>query len=404
MNETKDLDEREEIEMSRGVARRGAGFRRVSLAAVLPLVAALGLAACGSGDGLGGDYEEVSVTTAEAEGEPAGELVIANWPFYIDKQTIPEFEEETGVEVKYVEEINSYDEFFAKMRPQLEQGESGDRSLIVATDWLAKRMYDLGYLQKLDKDALAPAFENLNPALKPPSSDPEREFSIPWQSGMTGLVVNSAEAPDVTSVNDLFDPEYKGRVVMISELRETVPLVMKAGGIDPEEATEEDWLAAIDKIEQGLDSGQIRSLGGNEYAGDMARGDAVAAIAWGADAIQLQADNPSIEFRMPEEGCIIWSDNWVIPVGSPNPTAAYEFINYTYEPDNQAQIVSYVSSVTPVAGVKEIFEEDDPAVAKSDLIFPGEDYTVNCSSTPSTPGGPEGERRIEEAWSDAQTG
>ncbi len=389
--------------MSRGIPGREGRLGR-GLAAVLALVMAASLAACGSDDGLEDEAEEVSVTTAEAEGEPSGELVISNWPFYIDKQTIPDFEEETDVTVKYVEEINSYDEFFGKLRPQLEQGDSGDRSMIVATDWLAKQMYDLGYLQKLDKEALAPAYENLNPALKPPSSDPEREFSIPWQSGMTGLVVNAAEAPDITSINDLFDPAYKGRVVMISELRETVPLVMKGEGIDPEEATEEEWLAAIDKIDQALDSGQLRSLGGNEYAGDMARGDAVAALAWGADAIQLQADNPDIEWRMPEEGCILWSDNWVIPVGSPNPTAAYEFINYTYEPQNQAQIVSYVSPVTPVAGVQEIFEEQDPALARSDLIFPDEEYTADCSSTPSTPGGSEGQRRIDEAWSDAQSG
>ena len=190
------------------------------LLALLVVAAALALAACGEeSSGIEGSDEDVAVATAEAEGEASGELVIANWPFYIDKQTIPEFEQESGLSVKYVEEINSYEEFFGKMRPQLEQGEAGGRDLIVATDWLAKRMYDLGYLQKLDRDALAPAIENLNPALEPPSADPEREFSIPWQSGMTGLVVNKAEAPDVTSVNDLFDPRYEGRVVMISELR-----------------------------------------------------------------------------------------------------------------------------------------------------------------------------------------
>ena len=283
------------------------------------LVAALALAACGDSNGLEGDEEEVTVSTAAAEGEPSGELVVANWPFYIDKQTIPEFEDETGVSVKYLEEINSYEEFFGKMRPQLEQGESGGRDLFVATDWLAKRMYDFGYLQKFDREALAPAYENLNPDIKPASTDPEREFSIPWQGGMTGLVVNTAEAPDVTSVNDLFDPRYKGRVVMISELRETVPLVMKADGIDPEEATEEDWIATIDKIKEASASGQIRSIGGNEYTSDMASGNAVAAIAWGADAIQLQADNPEIEFVMPDEGCVTWADNWVIPVGSAEP-------------------------------------------------------------------------------------
>jgi spermidine/putrescine transport system substrate-binding protein len=368
------------------------------------LVVALSLAACGGDDGIEAEDQSTEAAVAKAEGEPSGELVIANWPLYIDKQTIPEFEGETGISVKYVEEINSYDEFFAKMQPSLERGESGDRSLIVATDWLAKRMYDLGYLQRLDQEALAPALENLNPEIKPASTDPDHEFSIPWQGGLTGLVVNTEDAPDFTSVNDVFDPRYKGRVVLISELREVVPLFMKADGIDPEEATEEDWLATIEKLRQGVRSGQIRSIGGNEYVRDMASGDAVAAVAWAADAIQLQADDPAIDFVMPEEGCITWYDNWVIPVGAPNPTAAYEFINYTYEPENQAQIVSYVSSVTPVAGVREILEQEDPEVADSELIFPTEDYTAECSSAISPPGGPEAEHRVEQAWSDVLIG
>ena len=169
--------------------------------------------------------------------------------------------------------------------------------------------------------------------------------------------------------------------------------MLKADGIDPEDATEQDWLAAIEKIEQGLDSGQIRSVGGNEYTSDMARGDAVAAIAWGADAIQLQADDPDIEWRMPDEGCILWSDNWVVPVGAPNPTAAYEFINYTYEPENQAQIVAYVSPVTPVAGVKEIFEQEIPRTEKSGGPSSRAEYTAMLADPVASrwPGGRNGE-------------
>jgi spermidine/putrescine transport system substrate-binding protein len=390
--------------MSPSRRRHGSGPRWALLVAPFVLAAALVLAACGGGDGVEGEQGEVDVSTARAKGKPSGELVISNWALYIDRQTIPQFEQQTGISVKYVEDINSYEEFFGKMRPLLERGDSGQRSLMVATDWLAKRMYDLGYIQKLDKDALAPAFENLNPALKPPATDPERDFSIPWQGGMTGLIVNTKEAPDITSVNDLFDPKYKGRVEMVSELREVVPLLMKADGIDPEEATEDDWMAAIDKLKQAAESGQIRRITGGDYAGDLANGEAVAVVGWAADAVQLQADNPDLRFVMPDEGCILWYDNWVIPVGAPNPTAAYEFINYTYEPQNQAQIVGYTGSVTPGAGVKEIFERQDPKLAENPLIFSDEEYTANCSSILSPPGGPEAERRVEEAWLDAVTG
>ena len=169
---------------------------------------------------------------------------------------------------------------------------------------------------------------------------------------MTGLVVNKAEAPDVKSINDLFDPKYKGKVEMLTEMRDTVPLVMKADGVDPANATKEDWLAAIDKIGEAVDSGQIREFTGNDYTDDLASGDAIAVIGWSGDAVQLQADNPDIECVMPTEGCMLWSDNMVIPVGAPNPTAAYEWMDYVYDPENQAQIADYNYYFSPVDGVQ----------------------------------------------------
>src|SRR3990170_3532541 len=171
--------------------------KRLALA-VMGLMISLVLVACGD-SGLSDD-DSGDVTTAEAEGEPSGTLTISNWPFYIDKQTIPNFEEETGVTVDYTEDVNDNNEFFGKVQPQLEQGESGGRDIFVVTDWMAKKMYDLGYLQNFDQDAVQPALDNLrqDPALESPSFDPDRAFSLPWQSGMTGLVVNTELAPDVT--------------------------------------------------------------------------------------------------------------------------------------------------------------------------------------------------------------
>ena len=375
------------------------------LLALLALAAVLGIAACGGDDGIeGGDEGGQDVTTAEAEGEASGKLSIANWPFYIDGKTVDEFQDETGLSVKYTEEINDNTEFFGKVQPQLEQGESGGRDIFVVTDWMAKKMYDLGYLQNFDKEAVQPAFDNLKPSLESPSFDPERNFSLPWQSGMTGLVVNTELAPDVTSINDLFDPKYEGKVEMLTEMRDTVPLVLKADGVDPADATEEDWLAAIDKIGEAAESGQIRRFTGNDYTRDMANEDAVAVIGWSGDAVQLQADNPNIEFVMPDEGCMLWSDNMVIPVGAPNPTAAYEWMNYAYEPGNQVQITEYNNYVTPVDGVGELIKEDDPKLARSQLVFPDDEFTADCSFVDAPPGGPEVEQRVEQAFQDVVTG
>jgi spermidine/putrescine transport system substrate-binding protein len=371
------------------------------MAAALAL--AVGLAACGGGGGggiEGGGGGEVE--TVKLEGKPSGSLTISNWPLYIDKGTVPDFEKATGVSVKYIEDINSNEEFFAKMQPLLAKGESGGRSIFVLAGYESSKMYKLGYLQNLDKSALPNVEKNLLPSLAHPPYDPNREWSVPWQSGMTGIIVRKDLAPEVRSICDLFDPKYKGKVDMLNEVRETVPLVMKCEGVDPSKASEADWMKAIEKIKGAAESGQVRRFTGNDYAEDVTSGNAVAVIGWSGDAEQLKEDNKNIEWRMPTEGCMLWSEDMIIPVGAPNPTAAEAFMNYVYEPKNQAQIAEYVAYVTPVEGVKEIFEKTEPELAKSPYIFPSSSFTKKCSPTPTLEG--EEEQNVIRAFNAVLTG
>jgi spermidine/putrescine transport system substrate-binding protein len=358
------------------------GSLRKVLAAVGALVASLAIAACGGG-GVESSNSNGKVETVKLQGKPKGDLTISNWPLYIDKKTVPDFEKATGVSVKYIEDVNDNAEFFGKMQPLLAKGESGGRSIFVVTDWMAKKMYDLGYLQDLDKSAIPNVEKNLVPSLQHPSFDPNRNFSVPWQSGLTGLIVRTDLAPNVNSICDLFDPKYKGKVDMLTEIPDTVPLVMKCMGVDLQKATVDDWLAAIDKIKGAADSGQVRRFTGNDYARDLTSGDVDFVIGWSGDAVQLQADNPHIKFVMPKEGCMIFSDNMVIPVGAPNPTAAEAWMNYVYDPKNQAQITDWNYYVSPVSGVKPILQKIDPPAAKSELIFPSGKFSAKCDTAPS---------------------
>jgi spermidine/putrescine transport system substrate-binding protein len=376
---------KQNIDKEEGGARRDARARcwpRLAIA-MLALGAALGIAACGGGGGVEGDSGNANVETVKLEGKPSGDLTISNWPLYIDKETVSDFDKATGVKTKYIEDINDNAEFFGKVQPLLADGKSGGRSMFVVTDWMAKKMYDLGYLQNLDKSGLPNVEKNLTAALQHPEFDPDRSFSVPWQSGLTGLTVRTDLAPDVKSICDLFDPKYKGKVDMLTELPDTVPLVMKCQGVDLNDATVDDWLAAIDKIKEAADSGQIRRFTGNDYARDLTSGDAAAVIGWSGDAVQLQADNKNIEWRMPTEGCMRFTDNMVIPVGAPNPTASEAFMNYVYDPKNQAQIEDYVNYVTPVDGTKEELLKQDPTVAKNELIFPSAKFLAKCDIAPT---------------------
>jgi len=375
---------------------------RILFALSATLLVAAGLAACGGG-GLSGSSNE-DVPTAKG-GESTGKTFnISSWPLYIDENTISNFQKETGIKTVYTEDVNDNNQFFGKVQSQLSQGNSGGRSLIVITDWMAEKMWKLGYLQRLDHKYLKTVFKNMIPNLKHPSVDPDREFSVPWQSGMTGLMVREDLAPEINSINDLFDPKYKGKVTMLEEMRDTVPLVMAADGVDPTTATTEDWMNAINKIGDAVKSGQIRRFTGNDFVQDMIKGDVVAAIGWSGDGVQVEADNPNIKYVPPAEGCSLWSDNMVIPVGAPNSPAAYDYMNYVYVPENQAPITEYVNYVSPVKGVKEVLVKDNPSIANNPLIFPTKEYTKNCFSQVSPPGDEAEQQKVEQAFQDVVNG
>lgn len=364
--------------------------------AVAAVAVAFGLAACGGGGGGIGNGGEKEAPKVKLEGKPSGSLTISNWPLYIDKGTVPAFEKATGVSVKYIEDINSNEEFFNKMQPLLAKGESGGRSIFVLADYMVVKMHKLGYLQEFDKSGLPEVEKNLVASLQHPQFDPNRDYTVPWQSGMTGIIVNKETGNDIHSICDLFDPKYKGKIDILNEVREAVPLVMKCEGVDPNEASEADWMKAIEKLKSASESGQIRRFTGNDYQSDLTSGNVVAVMGWSGDAVQLQEDNPELEWRMPTEGCMLWSEDMVIPVGAPNPTAAEAFMNYVYEPEVQANIAEYVNYVTPVEGVKEVLAKREPKLAENQLIFPSASFTKKCSGTPVIEG--EEEQNIVKAF------
>jgi spermidine/putrescine transport system substrate-binding protein len=367
------------------------------------LTAAVVLAACGGGGGVGG--ADTSGITVAKGGPASGSVLISNWPGYVDPGpdgTIAQFQQKTGIKTTYKDDVNDNNTFFNKLKPELDQGSSGGRSLFVVTDWMAKRMYDLGYLQQINHADLPTVFQNILPQFENSKEDPGRKYSIPWQGGQTGIWVDTSKAPDIHSVADLFNPKYKGKVTMLTEMTDTVPLVLQSMGKDPDTATKDDWLAAIDKLKQARDSGQIRKFTGNDYTEDLTQGNIVAALGWSGDGSLI--GNPNAEWRRPTDGCDLFFDQAVIPVGAPNTPAAYAFLNFAYTPANAAKITDYVQYVTPVNGVRPILQKQDPAVANDPKIFPTQQEIAPCSGDPLPPGSPQDVADVEDAFQEVVSG
>jgi spermidine/putrescine transport system substrate-binding protein len=323
------------------------------------------LAACGGGDDGGSGSDELKTV-----------LNFANWPLYIDEEkptTLEQFTEETGIKVNYFTEINDNDEYFAKVQGPLSQGQGIDRDIFVFTDnsRYPGLLIGEGWVQKLDKDRI-PNIENLIDAQVSPPFDPDREYSLPWQSGMTGIAWNEEITGPVESIEQLLeDPALKGKVSMLLEMADSVGLVMLANGDDPGTVTDESFNAAADRVQAAVDSGQIVRFTGNDFAQPLTSGEFAASVAWSGDMIQLLADNPKLKWAVPRDGGMIWTDNMFIPTGGSVATAS-TYMNSVYDPVVAAKIAAYVNYVPPVKGVKKELVKIDPSLANNTLIIPDE--------------------------------
>jgi spermidine/putrescine transport system substrate-binding protein len=299
------------------------------------------------------------------------EIVFSNWPLYIDKAVIKDFNREFKATLKYSEDINDNNEFFGKVRQPLEQGDSIGRDLVALTDWMAARWIRLKYVEGIDRDNV-PNASNLSDNLANPDWDKGRAFSLPWQSGMTGIGFNKKLAGDVKSFKQLFDPKFKGKVTLLSEARDTLGNIIWMQGKNPSQASVDDLLAACDYLDEQNRKGQIRKFTGNDYTTDLAKGNIVACEAWSGDMVQLKADNPDLEFVIPEEGGMLWSDNMMIPQKAAHPYGAEVAMNYFYDPEVAAKICEYVNYVSPVKGVQEVLAKDPETaeLSKNTLVFP----------------------------------
>lgn len=334
------------------------------------------LTACGSD-------EDESTGGGGATKQDTKNLYFANWPAYIDEETVAMFEKESGISFKYTEEYNDNNEYFAKIQPLLSKGKKIDPDLIAPTFWMAGRLINLGWVDKLDL-AKIPNSKNLRSVLQKPTWDPTGEYSLPWQSGFAGIAYNSdVTGRELTSIDDLWDPAFKGKIGVLTEMRDTLGLIGLSEGVDISKPTAKALQKAIDVLQEQVDSGQIKQFTGNDYMDDLTQGNFAACIGWSGDIAQLSKDSPELKFVIPESGGTLWSDTMVIPKGSDGAEAAAQFMDYVYDPVNAARITAYVQYVSPVDGVQDELMKmggDAAALADNVLLFPSEESSKNLFS------------------------
>jgi spermidine/putrescine transport system substrate-binding protein len=367
-------------------------FVRVLAGAGMSLSSAGMLAACG---GVKGESSGKKAATGAHHAKVAlGTWTFSNWPLYIDKKVLKAFDAKFGGHVRYIEDINDNFEFFGKVRQQLSRGQAIGRDIVVLTDYMASRWVRDGFVTAIDQSNV-PNMANLVDNLKGIAWDPKRNFSLPWQSGAIGLGYDPRKTGrKLTSIKDLFDPKFKGRVSFLSEPYDSAGMVMLMDGVDATKATLAQIMTAIGKIETAQKDGQIRRFTGNDYTADLAKGNLWVALAYSGDLVQLKADNPHLEFVYPEEGSMLFTDNMMMPAKVEHPYAAETMMNYVYDPQVAAKIADYVNYISPVKGVKEVLTKLDPKVASNPLIFPPPDVVSRLHAYPALK--PADERAMED--------
>ena len=349
--------------------------RRGVLAGAGGLGAAGLLAACGGG--------------GSSSADSANTVRWGNWPLYLDYDektkkypTLEKFSAETGITAKYLEDYNDNDEFFGKVQAQLKLGEDIGYDLVTPTDWMAARWIRLGYTQKFDT-ANIPNKVNILDSLATPSFDSSREQSLTWQGIMSGFGWNTEKNPKgIHTLDELFSPQNKGKIVVLSEMRDTIGIILRSQGVDLQTVTEAQFMNAVDFMAKKISDGWIRGVKGNEYAEDLTSGDATAVIGWSGDMFILKSENEGkFDFAIPESGGTISGDNMMIPstASAEGKANAEKLINFYYEPAIAAEVAAYVNYVCPVKGAQAEMEKIAPELANSPFIFPDAATSKNLS-------------------------
>ena len=359
----------------RVLARLASRRRFIGGGAAAAAAAILGpsfLAACSSDKSASGPSDAPLAPTDDG-GPASGKLRVSNWPLYMADGFVAAFQTATGLTVDYKEDFNDNEEWFAKNKEPLSRKQDIGADLVVPSEFMASRLISLGWLNPIS-DTRWTNKKNLRTDLADSKADPSRKFTAPYMSGMVGIAYNrAATGRDITNLDDMWDPAVKGKVSLLSDMRDGLGMFLMSLGQSPEDPTQEGIQKAVDIIKEQKDKGQIRRFTGNDYADDLAAGNIVVAQAYSGDVVQLQKDNPDLKFVVPETGSSTFVDTMVIPYTTQNQKAAEEWINYIYDRANYAKLIAATKYVPVLSDMTAELTKIDPELANNPLINPSKE-------------------------------
>ncbi len=341
--------------------------RRIWIAILLIVALSLILTACSGGAPATEEAAPAEKATEAPAAEPTkapepakegGVLRILTWEGYAPEELVKKFTDQTGIKVE-VSYIGDNNELIAKMAATHGVG----YDLVSPTlNYVATSQDEFGIykpidLTKVNKDLFIP--EYLDSILKQ-SEYEGKPYALPFVWGTTAMVVNTEKAPDAgESYLDLCDPKYKGRVSYRAKY-DTLYMFAYALGYDPAEAVkdEEEYRkvmnAVLDKLIECKPIVRTYWDSRQQLEELLTKEEVWVATSWDAIAWSLSLKDPKFKYVVPKEGAVGWFDTYAISAGAENEDAAYQWINFTMQPENAAIIINGTGYQTASKGAAEL--------------------------------------------------
>jgi spermidine/putrescine transport system substrate-binding protein len=307
--------------------------------------------------------------------ELAKEITYYDWEGDMPQSVLDAFTKEYGVKVNYVT--------FESMEEAVQSITDGKVYDVVnmETKYLPN-LIKTNLLAKLNH-AILTNFKNISPDFRDLTFDPENLYSIPNSWGAAGILVQSDKVDQpITRWSDLWRPDLAGKVAVYrGEQRDVIGLTLRSLGYS---ANSEDPVE-LQKAEDQLIALKPNVLFSEDYdpvsvAPLFISGRVVAAMGYAYDFHSMNEENPAIMFVYPEDGSLLWNDNYVIPAKSSNQYTAQVFLNFLMRPEIAALAVNEVFYAKPIEGAKQLVNpdiRDDPVVypptenlENAEIIFP----------------------------------